>query len=203
MNKLIILIIVLLFNSCKDAIGPDYFDRICEENSRFKVDSSRVSYVTEANHEYLSIRSIAIPSDTFFIRIEYSTDTTLKLFEYSFYKSRTSYKIYTFPVDNYDGRILFDKAKDTLTSFVQNIDLSGIDESFIRQLEEKNICKLPSSSSLKSYPEDWDRSYMIEYSNKCKYSIVLFTDPFQNSKKFKEAKNLVDFLEYLKKEFNF
>lgn len=205
-NFKILIIIIFVFNSCHDDyIKSNYFDKICINSKGFVVDSSRESWshYTISNNDYLTLKRISTPSDTFFFRIESSIDTTLQIFEYSFYDGRSLFKIYKFPLRG-DRKILFDNKRDTLKNFETIFNPFKKGRDFIAQLESNNILELPNSFNITGYPKDeYATSFLIEYSNKCRYSVFNFDNPYQNSKKFKQAKSLTNFLDYLKQEFNF
>lgn len=199
-------LIIAFINSCK--IPDNYFDKVCAGRSEFKFDSTKdsPSNATFENNKYLTIPQIGIPSDTFKLRIEgESTGDKVKIFEYSFYKSVETFKIYEFPVAK-RGQILFDKTKDNLKDFTTIFDSKEKGKNFIEELENNNILELPNSKDIPSYPPtDEISSYIvIEYSNRCRYNIVWFHDANKpQSNKFKEARDLANFIAYLKKEFHY
>ena len=96
------IVLVILFNfSCDNfPVKNNYFDKICKKGSIFNADtsSSSLTYYTKETNDYLTLKRISIPSDTFFFRIEYNNGKFEKIFEYAFYKLKTSYKVYTIPV---------------------------------------------------------------------------------------------------------
>lgn len=206
MKILTVLGITLIIISCNsNDVQNNYFSRICSDSLGFKIDTTRKSstYYTIGTNDYLALKRISIPSDTFFFRIEVTRDTVLKIFEYSFYKSKETYKIYSFPL-GHRNIILFDKQKDDLKNFTKYYSPSTKSQSFIAQVEANHILELQESYDIQGYPKDeYSKTFLIEYSNKCKYNILVFDNPYQNSRNFKQAKYLVNFLEYLKKEFNF
>lgn len=199
---------ILMLHGCKDKYGIDYFDQICKDSLGFNVDSSTgsLAYPIKLNNKYLSLRDISYPSDTFFFRLEYSKDATLKIFEYSFYKKRTVYKTYSFPLEfPVSGRILFDNKKDRLADFTQTfISSEARDKRFIEELEMSGLLESSSNFGLSGYPPPpYVHSYIVQFSNACHYGIFSLGDIVQNSKEFTEAQHFGEFLKYLKGEFGF
>lgn len=216
MKSLIFIILILIFFSCEEKMTLNYFDNMCGDTSRFEVDTSKNSliYSTKATNEFLSIKLLSEPSDTFFLRIDYSTDSTIKIFEYSFYKQKSVYKIYTFPVEK-NGKILFNKEKQQPGDFVKVINYNKNDSYFIDKLKQNKILdfvskkgtlvyKIGDSTHNQDIADGFTAdNYTIEYSNRCKYSLKIFENITINSKKIPEAKLTLNFIKYLKEEFKF
>lgn len=207
MKFLKILAAVIYMYSCNSGkVSTNYFDKICLKKDSFKIDTSRGSYSSSTiiNDNLLNIKPISVPSDTFFFRVQSTYDTTLQIFEYSFYNSKSTYKIYKFKVNYKSGKILFNKDNDDIRKFETVFDPKKKGNDFIAQLESNNILDLPDSHNIPNYPYGYGQTaFLIEYSNKCRYNIFIYNNPYQYSKKFREAKALINFLDYLKKEFCF
>jgi hypothetical protein len=202
--KAIIAIIIILY-SCNNS-QSNYLNNLCANNPTFHVDSSRqsLSYPINENNKYLSLKEITYPSDTFIFRVYYNTDKTTKIFEYSYFISIESYKTYEFPFDLKSGKILYDKTKDTLTSFEKVFQSPANGKGLIPQLEKNNILELRDCSDIPGYPKvEYSKSFVIEYSNKCRYGIVSYNDPFKFAKNFQEAASVANLLSYLKIRFKF
>jgi hypothetical protein len=204
---LIIIISFLFFCSCKEDKQFLYFDKICNDSLLNKVDSSRkkASYPIKANNEYLALKDIDVKSDTFFLRIEYAPDSVNRLFEFTYYKSQTTYKIYNFPIEySGKGKIKFDNKKDKLIDYTTVFTSKEKDERFMIELEKSDLISLSHSVDIKDYPDnDYSHYYEVQFSNKCWYNFYYFGGAFENSTKFIEAKKFADFLTYLKRDFNF
>lgn len=203
-------LLIGFITSCNNnSVRNNYFDKICTDSSVFKVDSAKgtLSRYTIETNKYLNLRRITTPSDTFFLRVEYNVDTVDRIFEYSYYDSKESFKLYSFPMDHdTPHEILFDKEKDDATKFVRVFDPAKKGKEFKLQLEKNDILNLPSCFILPGYPdyiEAYKKDIIVEYSYKCKYGIYAYTNVHDNAEKFKEAKSLVNFLDYLKHEFDF
>lgn len=206
-SQIVIFFSLLFLFSCDDKIKENYFDKICKGQNTFRFDTSRNSdnYAINANIEYLGLTSLRNPSDTFYLRVEYSTDTVDKIFEYSFYKSKTSYKVYTFPVEFKSGKILFNKKNEDPENFAKIFSSKNRDEKFINELEKNNILELPLMNNVKGYMDNYEivDGYTIQYSNKCGYGIFIYYDILSKSKQFKEANSIRRFVKYLKEDFDF
>jgi hypothetical protein len=65
----------LLLSSCNSNVQKNYIDNLCTDSSEFHVDSSNgsLSYATITNNNYLSIKQLTFPTDTFYFRIYYAT----------------------------------------------------------------------------------------------------------------------------------
>ncbi len=201
------LIIFLFFTSCKENTQFAYLENICNDTLHSKGDSIKktTTYAIKANNDYLSLSDINNNSDTFFLRIEYSQDTVVRVFEFSYYRTKTTYKIYNFPLDHFGrGKIMFDNKKDKLMDFTTTFNSKRIDKVFMIELEKSNLINLSWSVDIKGYPDnDYRNYYQVQFSNKCKYNFYTFGGAFENSSKFMEAKQFAGFLTYLKKEFDF
>ena len=208
MKALILLIFICTsLCSCNKFNESSYLNKGCKTISEFKTDSITNTWTNAfiENNKYLTLYNFNVPSDTFFLRIETSIrkKREVKIFEYSFYNSKSSFKIYRFPFEK-SGKILFDKEKDNLKNYKTTFDSNEIGKSFTAQLKQNRILELPSPKEIPDYPdEDGYSGVLISYSNKCKFKIVFYNDPESFSKYFKEAQSVVNFLAYLKQEFKF
>ena len=192
-------------NSC-DNINDNYFNKICKGPKMVSLDSTNhFAKNAISSDTFRSLRPLNILSDTFFLRIEHSVDTTEYIFEYSFYNMEQSFKVYRFQFRRHSREILFDKSKDNLKNFTTDYNSSKIGHSFISALEKNDILDLPDCNSIPGYYMDeiFGDYYDIQYSNKCMYHFLAYGDPYKNSKNIKIAKNLTNFLDYLKREFDF
>ncbi len=205
--KLVVIISILFFCSCKEDNQFLYFDKICNANLLNKSDSFRkkASHPIKANNEYLSLKDIDTKSDTFFFRIEYTPDSVVRIFEFTCYKSRTTYKMYNFPIEYSGyGKIKFDNKKDKLIDFTREFNSKDKDKKFIEEFKKSNLINLSSSANIKGYPDnDYRDYYEVQFSTNCDYNFYTFGGAFENSSKFIEAKRFAGFLTYLKKEFDF
>ncbi len=197
----------LLFTSCKDYKQFEYLDNICNNKLPINSDSlkANTSEEVKAQNIFLYLSEIKNCSDTFILRIEYSPDTVLRIFEFSYYKSQSSYKIYNYPlVKKGRGQISFDNRKDKLKDITTIFASKDIDKRFIKQFEKSNLINLSNSSFIKGYPNvEYEHYYQVEYSNKCLYKFYTFGGASENRSKFIEARQFSNFLIYLKEEFNF
>jgi hypothetical protein len=197
--------IISIACSCTNASEKNYLEIICDKEKGFVVDTSRNSdtYKAAMVSKYFLLRPLSVPSDTFFFRIEYTTDSTYKIFQYSHYKSASEYKIYTYMIDQVDNRILFDSAKDKPEQFVKIYDPGIFDMDFIDQMKKYQILELPDHELIQGYPQTDIKPYRIEFSNNCGYGIYDYSDPYLYRSKFPEAKKLTDFINYLRKKSGF
>ena len=195
-----ILIIGLIFCSCqrdKEA----YFNSICNElNTKKRVDGNNSEIAIEQNNKYLNLNSIYIPSDTFYLRVHYSSDQKAKIFEYSFFQGKEYFKLYSFPTES-STRILFNNKVDNLRDFTTNFNSQEKGKKFFNTLYENHILELDDTSRFKEYNEGEYLFSLIEISNKCNYKILVFTDPYAYRKNYPRAKYVSIFFDYLKSEF--
>ncbi len=206
-SLLVVMFILIASNSCNDKSSKaDYLNSLCTTSHNSKSDSVREYWATylKGLHDYIGIKNISNPTDTFFFRIEYRDNKFYKIFEYSLFNLIPSHKIYVFPIEeDRSGTVLFDKNKDDLKYYSKSINASK-DVDFFISLKDNKILELPSSEQIKGYPaSDYSHVYLIEYSYRCKYSALLFKNPYENSNKFKQAKSLSNFLNFLKAEYKF
>jgi len=81
----ILLIIAITASSCQQN-KEQYFDKICEApayEGKLKNTQKHVDSVTQLTNEFLNIKSINNLSDTFYLRVTYSSDAKFKILEYS------------------------------------------------------------------------------------------------------------------------
>ena len=147
-----ILIIGLIFCSCqrdKEA----YFNTICNElNTKKSIVRTNSENAIEQNNKYLNLNSIYIPSDTFYLRVHYSSDQKEKIFEYSFFQGKEYFKLYSFPTES-SIRILFDNKVDNLRDFTTNFNSQEKGKKFFNKLYDNNILELDDISRFKDYNE--------------------------------------------------
>lgn len=204
-----IIVVFLFVSACinNEEETNKYIDNLCNSQLGFKVDTPTLgflSYAIISNNEYLAIRPINFSSDTFVLRIESASKGKLNIFEYSYDKHKSFFKIYRFPMNEKSGKILFDREKDSKEKYVTVYDSKIKGAEFLALLEKNEILELPSCEKIPGYPtEIINTSVTIYYSSKCKYKMILYNNPYAFSGKFKEAKSLVNFLGYLKQEFDY
>jgi hypothetical protein len=198
---------IIFFYSCNNKTDEiSYIDSLCYDSSKFSIDTPQGSYYYRniINNQYLTLKPINVPSDTFFIRIEYSSRSRLKILESSYYKSNFSFKIYSFPVDSTTGKILFNKETENINDFITVYEPSKKGKDFLSQLKLNTILDLPDCQKVNGYSTELStNSVFIEYSNQCMYRMFFYCNPYANRQHFKEANSVSIFLEYLKGEFNF
>lgn len=198
---------MFFISSCGSNVDDDYFNKICKgsENFSFLTNGRDAKNVFSAD-TFRALRPLNMLSDTFFLRIDHAVDTTEYIFEYSFYKSKQTFKVFKFLYRRgTEGVILFDKSKDDLKNFTTVYNFTTARESFLPTLEKNGILKLPDCDMIPDYyiAETGADDYQIQYSNKCMYRLFWYGDPYLNRKNIKQAKDLTDFLDYLKSEFDF
>jgi hypothetical protein len=200
-------LIFVLFASCQQEKN-DYLNIACNKSNDFKyeVPSYPLSYNnTQEQNKYLSIPLINKPSDTLCLRIDAGTKKdTVKIFEFKQYKAFVSFIIYKYPIGD-DGRIAFNNREDNIEKFQLVFEPNKKRVNlFLNKLSENKILELPNGENIYGYDSDSFHGWVsIEYANKCKYSLKDYKDPYQFSKKSNDAKNLVNFLNYLNLEFGF
>jgi len=195
--------------SC-DNYDSAYLNVQCNNTQGFSMDSitKKMAYATVENDKYLTLTTLNVPSDTFCLRIEYYKNLKVNIFEYKNYKSFIQYKKYVFNISNdREGKILFDKYKESKEEFSITFNPSIKGKDFLYNLQKNKILELPDCLEIKSYPFDVDyipiRPVYFEYLNKCRYKIFHYNDPYSFSNKFIEAGYVTGFMDYLKSEFNF
>lgn len=196
------LLTCLIIMSCKQ---EHYLESICRNGKSFVKDTATGSASNVANltSEYFKLKTLSKQSDTFYLRIDYETDSTSKIFDFSYYNAIATFKVYTFNIDSVDGRILFDRNKNIPDQFLKFYHPTFSPEDFIKTLKGNEILELPDQNTLESYPVTYSKNYTIEFSNKCAYRIFSYSDPYLNRNKFLQAKKLTDFLDYLRINFEF
>ena len=199
-----ITIICQISSSCRD-IERDYLDSVCDKRKIFTVDTlvGSPAFVAKMTSEFFMLKPLSLPSDTFVLRIEYETDSTTRIFQFSHFNSFANYKIYTFPVDTINGQILFDKTINKPGDYMKEYPSSVSAKDFIGQMKKNKILDLPDCDSIQGYPQSYKMSYRLEFSNSCVYRVYDYTDPYIHRVKFKEAQSLTSFIDYLKLHFNF
>jgi hypothetical protein len=193
--------------SCRQTSETTYIAKQCNGVGPFVIDTpskGQTCYRIQSNNDFLGLKKIAQPSDTFCMRITQSKKGTLNFFEYAACDTFQSFKLFVIPVEGH-GRILFDKEKDNLSNYETVFDSKQKGKDFLKKIAVNHILELPQTEQIKGYPDDEVASYgcSIEYSCKRKYKVQLYWSPRTYSSEFKEAKRLMDFVDYLSKEFGF
>jgi hypothetical protein len=183
-----------------------FYDNLCIGNEKVNVDtvSRTMTLYTLLNSRYLNLHPLSVPTDTFFVRIEYSIRDSLKIFQYSLFNNEEKFKIYKFPVLERSGIILFDKNKDNIDKFTTSYSSRLYGKGFFNEFMKSKIFEMPNLQHDKSYLiSAIPKSHLFEFSCKCKYGLVQYDDLKNNVDKVSGVKNILDFLEYLNKEFGF
>ena len=208
--KFAIIKLIAVFIVCQIAVScqytqQDYLDSICDKRKIFTVDTlvHSPAFVAKVTSEFFMLKPLSLPSDTFVLRIEYETDSTTRIFQFSHFNSFANYKIYTFPVDTINGQILFDKTINKPGDYMKEYPSSVSAKDFIGQMKKNKILDLPDCDSIQGYPQSYKMSYRVEFSNSCVYGVYVYGDPYLHRVKFKEAQSLTSFIDYLKLHFNF
>jgi hypothetical protein len=202
-----ILTTLIICFSCSQTNKTSYITNLCKGARPFVVDTPiqmELHYRIQAVNDFLGFKKLDQPSDTFFFRVSYGKKNVLKFFEYAVCDTFQSFKSFVIPTEP-RGRILFDKEKDNLKNYATVFDPKQKGKGFIDKLTENHILDLPHPEQIKGYPYDEATSYgcSIEYSCRSKYKAVLYFSPRLHSTEFNEAKRLMDFMDYLEKEFGF
>jgi hypothetical protein len=208
MKRLVaILIIPCSIHSCRQTSEALYIKNQCNGTGSFIIDTpakAQTCYRVKANNDFLGLKQIGNPSDTFFFRIHYGGKNAARFFEYTTCDSFQAFKLFVIPAER-RGRLLFDKEKDRLDNYVTVFDPAKKGKDFVKQMAENRILELPQREQIKGYPDDevFTSGCIIEYSSKCRYKVQLYNSPRTYSSEFIEAKRLMNFVDYLSKEFGF
>lgn len=199
--------ILITTGACKTPIDDSYINKTCDNLQGVKIDTSinSLSYVTSLSDQYLGMKPLIIPSDTFILRIRHETDSSVKLLEFKDYNNQYSIVVYQIPIDQESEQIVFNKSKDNITNYETRYDQISKGNKFIQQLKKNNLLILPSFRDIPGYPiyEHTTPTYIFEYSRFNCYKVFWYRNPYANRNRFKEAESVANFLDFLKKEFNF
>ncbi len=155
MKKLCIFFGVLISTSaCKAPIDDSYINKICDNLQEVKMDTSinSLSYVSSVSDQYLGIKPLITPSDTFLLRIRHETDSSVKLLEFKDYNNQYSIVVYQIPIDQESQQIVFNKSMDNITNYETRYDQISKGNKFIQQLKKNNLLILPSCRDIPGYP---------------------------------------------------
>jgi hypothetical protein len=201
---IIFIVTNLILCSCTTN-GNNFYENICN-NKHISYDTSHIDLQNgvKENDEYLGLRNMQSKSDTFILRVEYY-DSMLNVLEFTHYKDYEQCTVYKFPLEkSRNGTILFDKTKNKLSDYASSYKLDPRRNEISIQLKKNSILEQPSSFNIPNYPTfEYSSHVYIQYSNHCLYNIIVFENSYEMSSKFHEAKSIVNFLEFLKKRFNF
>jgi hypothetical protein len=202
-----VLIVLIAALSCRQTSEALYITKQCNGAGSFVIDTpaqGQTCYRVQANNDFLGFKQIANPSDTFFFRIQYGKKNTFNVFEYIACDSFQSFRLFAIPAEK-RGQLLFDKEKDDIDNYVKVFDPTKKGKIFLKKMAENHILELPHTEQIKGYPDDevFSNACIIEYSCKCRYKVQLYKSPRTHSSEFKEAKRLMNFVDYLSKEFGF
>jgi len=199
-------ILFLLLSCTNQDKQNNYLNIYCNKSSKFTIDSAGDSaghFATQGDVDFLALKRIDKPSDTFSFRCTYGKGNEVRIFEYFNINSVSFFRIYKYPTE-IRGKYLFDKLYPDSNRYIINFNSLTKGKNFLSVLETNKILELPDCQKIPVYADvEWYRSVSIEYSNKCIYRSYVYFDPYNYVNRFKEAKLLVNFLDYLKKEFDF
>ncbi len=199
---------IFVFGSCYHSIKDrEYLNVFCDKQQSFSIDSTtkKMNFATIENDKYLGFDTLNAQSDTFRLRVEYYKKYQVLFFEFAICNSFISFKKYTFAISqDREGRILFDRQRENNENYSVKFDPQKKGKDFIQVLKENKILEIPDCSDIRGYPIDEEsKEVFIEYSNKCRYKIIHYNNPHLYSDKFEEANNVANFMNYLKKEFEY
>lgn len=205
---ILLLLLIILINFSCSIENSNYLKTLCANNtsSNFIIDTPKGFYYfrTMINEDFLTLKRINKSSDTFRLRIQYYRNSETRIFDFSWFKKNLNFRIVHVPIDTITHEILFDKQKENLRNNWKDFDVNKFGREFLREMQQNNILDLPDCQNIKNYPLEVSyNSVIVQYSCKCKYRMMYYNNASKESERFKEAKLLINFLNYLKKEFNY
>ncbi len=204
-NVLFLYFLVNAFFSCKTEKNS-IIEELCKKNQIFKIDTpiGFYNYRSKVTYDYLGLKSINKSSDTFTLRINKKLKDRIKIFEVDYFQSQFAFRIYEFNFDS-TGFIKFDRKIEKASNYSREIsDKINIAE-FTQKLQTENILELPDCETIPKYPLlEYGRSrIVVTFTSKCIYKLYTYEHVYDNQNNFKEAKKLVNLLNYLEEKTGF